>query len=233
MKAVKKSQENRARLNHEKAISLLKEAPGRLMIANICKSTKPWMLGMDNKAEEPVAAIWYSVLGEFYIGNYCETGEGGRIDAAVIIKPLFLEENAKEYCKICMEIKCSLKDLNKDNKLDGKYLASGMFDYHMLIAADDNIAYAAVQKYKDNPAIGVASLASGRIYKTPSRQLVRNPQKITFRHEVLVRSGLKTSQDDVRYKEYYKKDNEHVMLVLNHPEICTPVMVPTNCNSMK
>lgn len=215
---------NPCTLTHNEIIPLLKERQGRQMIANMLLKLKPWKI---NEEGEDVNLVWYSTLGEFNLGICEADGATGRVDAAIVVKPLELQ-GSKPYCRICAEVKGSMSDLKKDKKLEGKYINSGQFDYYFLIAANDEIAKKAVEKYQSNPIIGVASMESGRVFKDAPRQYVETLRALNFDREVYYRSRLKTSQAPVKYREFMLKDDENVLLMLDRPDVVIPTMIEAN-----
>lgn len=210
-------------MTHADVIRIMREKKGVQLVAQMVKELRPWRGGQFE--EEDILA--YSCFAEYDLGPCGENREIGRIDAALLVRPFFYTgcEN-DSFCTIAAEIKCSVSDLNSDRKLDGKYLASGMFDYYFLVAADDNIARKACSKYAGNKAIGVASL-SGKIFKYPSRQIVKPVVRHLFLKEVHTRFLLSSSSGKVKYRDYYMMDEDVFPINLASAEqrLCTIKMV--------
>ena len=164
-----------ATLTHEDVLPQLRTLPGKMMMKNICSQLLP------NNRESSI--VFYTVHGEYDMG-LCPGGEKGRIDAAVIIWHPDFRSGPQAYCALGLEIKCSVSDLMKDDKLDGKYLRAGLFDYYLLVAVSDEIALKACAKYSGNDAIGVVSLGSGKVLKVPTRQPVTKDARSFFKEQL-------------------------------------------------
>lgn len=205
---------NTGKMTHADVISIMREKKGVQLVAQMVKELRPWREGPF--VDEDIMS--YSCFSEYDLGPCGADKETGRIDAALLVRPFFYTGCINDsFCSIAAEIKCSLKDLNRDNKLDGKYFASGMFDYYFLITPDDNIARKACEKYAGNKAIGVASL-SGRIFKYPVKQYVKPTIRHLFLKEVYTRYLLGTSDGNVKYRDYYLADADTYTINLSCAE---------------
>ena len=203
-------------LSHDEVIPLLREIPGRELFKNICLIVCPWRnLGITS----PPEIVFYSSHGEFSLGICGPNGEVGRMDSIVEIHPPDLCGNS--YCTIGIEIKTDVKDLEKDRKLSGKYLESRMCDYYFLVTISDELALRGCVKYAGNPAIGVASLASGKVFKIPTRQEVPEEKREKYREQLCRRPYLKEGSP---FHKYYIQDDDYVMLLLRGEHQVSPIM---------
>ena len=193
-------------LTHDDVIPLIREIPGRIMIHNIANAIKPW-IGESSAPD----VYFYTSHGEFTLGKCGKNGEVGRIDSIIQILPPDFHITDKKYCNLGIEIKCSSSDLMKDTKLVDKYLCSGLCDYYFLVATLDELALMASVKYKDYDSIGVASLASGKVFKTPKRQYVSTESEAEFVRLLANRQHHKESP----YLEYYLQDDD-LMIIRPH-----------------
>ena len=203
-------------LTHDQVIPLLREIPGREMLKNICLVLEPWTDSGPGKRPE---FVFYSSHGEFTLGPCAPGGEVGRMDSIVEIYPPDLLR--KPYCTIGLEIKDEAEDLRKDQKLSGKYLASRMCDYYFMVAISDELALEACVKYLGCPAIGVASLASGRVLKVPVRQDVPEDRRQKYRNQLQRRPQLKNSSP---YHKYYLQDDDLIILLLGKGPQIAPIV---------
>ena len=214
---------NTGKMTHADVIRIMRGKKGVKLVAQMVKELRPWRGGRFE--DEDIQA--YSCFAEYDLGPCGENREIGRIDAALLVRPFFYTGCINDsFCSIAVEIKCSVSDLNSDRKLDGKYLASGMFDYYFLVAADDHIARKACEKYSGNKAIGVASL-SGNIFKYPARQKVMPIARHLFLKEVHTRYLLTSSAGNIKYRNYYLVDEDvfPINLASAEQKPCTVRMV--------
>lgn len=207
-------------LTHDDIIPLIRELPGRNMIHNIANAIKPWV-GESNASD----VYFYTSHGEFTLGKCGNNGKVGRIDSIIQILPPDFHVTNKKYCNLGIEIKCSSSDLMKDTKLVDKYLCSGLCDYYFLVTTTDELALMASCKYQDNDSIGVASLASGIVFKTPKRQYVSIDNKAEFVRLLANRKHHKASP----YLKYYLQDDDYMIIRPNAITQNAPIVKIMQC----
>jgi hypothetical protein len=78
--------------------------------------------------------------------------------------------------KIGIEVKVTKSDLLGDEKIED-YL--GWTDY-FFVAVPDNLVRSAINKFKNEPRVGVASLDSGNIAKMPAWQEVPSGRRLAI-----------------------------------------------------
>ena len=193
---------------HDDIIPLFLEIPGREMIMNICNGQEIWR---DWNEREKPEILFYHSHGEFSLGHCGENGEVGRIDSVISIRPPESVADPYKGSLIGLELKASIKDLKKDSKLNGKYLQSKMCDYYYVCAFNDDIAAAAVVKYADCYNIGVASLSSGRVFKTAGKSKIASDARKRYCDMLTRRSAaIETMHPN---KRYFKQDLMIAMLL--------------------
>lgn len=193
------------KFSHDEVISFLLEMPGREMITTICTMTSIWE-NWDRRTIPEV--LFYSSHGEFILGRCGENKDVCRIDAVVSVRPADRIDDPYSGVLVGMEIKCSAADLEQDVKFESRYLASKVCEYYYLIAISEEVALKALAKYRDNPYIGVASIASGKIFKQASKM------PATDRHEWYV-SMMKRREEQAngKYQLHYQRDKDIVMIL--------------------
>lgn len=179
--------------DHKDAIPLLWGYPGQRLVFNMCTATGAMaMWGYPS-------AILYYVGVEFNLGIDSIEGKGSRIDALLRIFPPGVEEKTVNFG---IEIKCSEDDLMRDTKLAGRYLRTRACDYWWCVTATEQLSLLACKKYRDNPAVGVASL-SGIVFKLPQAQRVMDYGRNQVVDELRRRALL---PPDARYLQEYRRD---------------------------
>lgn len=203
-------------LTHEEVLPLLRERPGKELVKNISLTLQPW------QASRCPNILTYTSMGEFSLGACGRRGETGRIDAVIVLWHNNLNKVPRRaYCAIGCEIKTNAKDLRLDHKLDGKYLKAGQLDYYFLLATTDDLALLALVKYLDNPAIGVASLSSGKVFKVPDRQHVQKENREKFIRQMKQRFH---STESMSFHNHHIHDNDYVLVDMNSSEQVLPVV---------
>ena len=191
-------------LTHGDVIPLLRETSGKEMIMNICRAITPWK--HDGKAPE---VLFFSSHAEFTLGKCGKDGKVGRIDSIVTLWAPDFHMTNRAYCNVGIEIKCRSSDLVDDTKVVDKYMSSGMCDYYFMVTTTDELALMACCKYAGMDAIGVASLASGRVLKVPVKMNVTPEKRERFKACLENRSHLVKET----FQKYYHQDKDYILLI--------------------
>lgn len=204
---------------HDDIIPLFLEIPGREMIMNICNAQEIWR---DWNEREKPEVLFYHSHGEFSLGHCGENGEVGRIDSVISIRPPESVADPYKGSLLGLELKASIKDLKKDSKLNGKYLQSKMCDYYYVCAFSDDIAAAAAVKYAGCYHIGVASLSSGRVFKTAGKSKIASDARKRYCDMLARRSAaIETTHPN---KRYFKQDTLLAMLLTDFSRQQSPLL---------
>ena len=99
-----------------------------------------------------------------------------RFDAMFLVVPTLNAVAQQWTFKVGVEVKATRSDLLGDEKI-GDYL--GWTDY-FFVAVPDNLVRSAINRFKDEPRVGVVSLDSGNIAKMPAWQEVPNGRKLAI-----------------------------------------------------
>ncbi len=196
----------------------MRELPGRDMIMNICLASEIWH---NWRGIECPQVLFYAAHGEFSLGRCDDDNIVRRIDSIISVRPPHKIKDPMGGCLLGFEVKANIKDLENDTKLTEHYLKSGVCDYHYLIAADDNIAAKALEKYRGFPSIGVASYSSGRIFKCANR-CCRTQKGIDWYPEMMRRR--EAAPNDHQFHSYFIQDKDIVMLLPKEKLQLSPVL---------
>jgi hypothetical protein len=99
-----------------------------------------------------------------------------RFDAMFLVVPTLNAVAQQWTFKVGIEVKATKSDLLGDEKIED-YL--GWTDY-FFVAIPDSLVRLAINKFKNEPRIGVISLDSGNIAKMPAWQEVPNGRKLAI-----------------------------------------------------
>lgn len=203
---------------HTDAIPLLQEIPGKEMIKNVIFATELWRNWKEGPCPE---VLFYLSHGEYSLGHCDGDKEVSRIDSVISIRPAESIDNPNSGILIGVEIKCGQQNLMNDTKLEERYLKSGICDYYLLVAINDDIALKACLKYKDNYYIGIASLSSGRVFKIPGEKPTDSDARVRYCRMLEKRQK---APDGHQYHEYYHRDKHYSMLLMNSQSQWAPTL---------
>mgnify|MGYP003419689347 CR=1 FL=1 len=155
-------------MEHKECISLLYGKVGEAIIRELCLYSPT----VRNKYNDTFVRYW--CLPEFTIrydkGTILPDGRfaisNRRMDAVILVQPTVNSLSQNFDFKVCIEIKTTINDLKKDDKMT-YYL--GWTDF-FLLCVPDHLMEAAIEKASDDHRIGVASITTGKIQKRPAWQ---------------------------------------------------------------